>query len=174
MIIAGQDDLKTNKEARRKKRKRNYKKPAHEKIVRNPDTVPWVYIPYGRCPYIVVAYGIVRSHMRNEWFAIYDFYMFQEKRWLMKKLNDLFRQLVNAGYLDMRPVEPRTILEKLGNGQTRMYRIAREYRITPRALRAITTVAKLHREKMEREARRTARRHGQNGAALRWADDTEN
>lgn len=171
MIIAGKDDSKKNKEARRKKRKRNYKKPEDQKVVRGPSTTPWDFVPYGRCPNIIISYGVVRSHMRKEWFAIYDFYMFQEKRWLMKKLNESFRQLVNCGYLEVRKFKQYTIVEKLGNGQTRMFHISREFRVTPLGMQALGTVAHMNRLKQEREYRKQARTHGQRGAALRWDED---
>lgn len=171
MIIAGQDDTRASKEARRKKRKRNYKKPEDQKIVRGPDTTPWVYIPYGRSSNIVIGYGIMRSHMRKEWFTIYDFYMFQEKRFLMKKLNETFRQLLNCGYLEVRKFKQYTIVEKLGNGQTRLYHISREFCVTPRGMKAISAVAHMNRLKQEREFRKQARTHGQRGAALRWDED---
>lgn len=169
MIIAGKDDIP--KKDKRAKRKRNYKKPEDQKIVRGPDTTPWDYIPYSRCPYIVVAYGIMRGHMRKEWFSIYDFYMFQEKRFIMKKLNETFRQLLNCGYIEVRKVPQRTTIQKLGNGQTRVFHTRREFRVTQRALKAIATVAKLHKQKEERNMRRYAQIYGTDGAAKRWEDD---
>jgi hypothetical protein len=97
--------------------------------------------------------------------------MFQEKRFLMKKLNDNFRNLVECGYIEVRTVKQRTIVEKLGNGKTRIFHISREFRVLPRGVKAIGTVAHLQRLKEEREMRKQARAHGQRGAAIRWDED---
>lgn len=102
---------------------------------------------------------------------MHDFFLFQEKRFLMKKLNNNFRQLTTAGYLEVRKFKQYTIVEKLGNGQTRMYHISREFRVTPRGIKAMGAVAHLHRLKEERKYRKQARAHGQRGAARRWDED---
>lgn len=102
---------------------------------------------------------------------MYDFFVFQERRWLMKKLDNSFRKLVKIGYLEVRKFKQRTLVEKLGNGQTRIFHISREFRVTPLGMQALGTVAHMNRLKQERAFRKQARAHGQRGAALRWDED---
>ena len=168
MIIAGKEDTPYKK--RRSYKNRKKKPPVANKVVRSPQNTPWLYVPYGKSPHVMVGYGVLRAHMRKPWFSKLDFYLFQEKRFTMKRCNDIVMALVKAGYLEERQVPNRTDIIKAGS-KDMVFHTRREYRTTDLGAHAITVVAKMAREKRERQMRRAAREHGLRGAATRYQND---
>jgi hypothetical protein len=168
VIIAGQDD--TPYKNRRSYKNRKKKPTVANKIVRSPQTTPWLYAPYGKSPHVMVGYGVMRQHMHKPWFSQLDFYLFQEKRFTMKRCNELTRGLVRAGYLEKRTVPNRTDTIMAGT-KPMVFHTRSEYRTTNLGAHSITVVAKMARENAERNARRAARAHGKRGAAIRYKTD---